>query len=141
MSVNPFLPNVPFWSPWKHQKTWFSDIFREIKREHWEEKGLCCSGVLINDFQLLKSPAGSKTITGFFYEVFCNILTSKRFSEYLWKAAFNRTLSMSAWFPTEVCASHSRSIFKSTIVGISEYFEFSDICRNFQTVVVVFLEI
>ena len=26
--------NVPFWSPWKHQKNlWFSDVFREIKKE------------------------------------------------------------------------------------------------------------
>ena len=29
--INPFLPNVPFWSPWKHRKT---------KGKHWEKKGV-----------------------------------------------------------------------------------------------------
>ena len=36
--VYPFLPNVPFWSPWKHKKIKFYDVFREIKREHRKEK-------------------------------------------------------------------------------------------------------
>ena len=30
--INPFLPNVPFWPPCKH------DVFRQVKRKHWEEK-------------------------------------------------------------------------------------------------------
>ena len=33
--LKPFLPNVPFWFPWKHQL--FSDIFRGSK-EHWEKR-------------------------------------------------------------------------------------------------------
>ena len=38
--INPFISNVQFWAPWKHHKTKdFSDVFRGIKRENWEEKG------------------------------------------------------------------------------------------------------
>ena len=31
--INLFLSDISFWSPW------FSDVFRGIRREHWEEKG------------------------------------------------------------------------------------------------------
>ena len=32
-AFNPFLPNAPFRSPRK------DDVVRDIKREHWEQKG------------------------------------------------------------------------------------------------------
>ena len=40
LDANPFLPNVPL-IPLKTEiiwfSLWFSDVFREIKRENWEE--------------------------------------------------------------------------------------------------------
>ena len=38
--MNPFLPNVSFWSPLKTSDNQrFSDVFRGVKKEHWKEKG------------------------------------------------------------------------------------------------------
>ena len=38
--INPFLPGVPFWSPWKKlENQRFSNVFRGVKRENWEGKG------------------------------------------------------------------------------------------------------
>ena len=48
-SLNSFLPNVPFWSPWKHQKT--KDVFMGIKRKHWEEKGSVTSNSSSNSLR------------------------------------------------------------------------------------------
>ena len=38
--LNPLLPNVPFWSPWKREKTRSFLMFSGgVKREHWQVKG------------------------------------------------------------------------------------------------------
>ena len=37
--VNPVFPNFPFDPPKTSENLWFSDVFRGIKREHWEEMG------------------------------------------------------------------------------------------------------
>lgn len=39
---NPFIPKVPFWFPWKHQR-----IKRGINRRHSEEKGNKISNTMI----------------------------------------------------------------------------------------------
>ena len=46
--LDSFLPNVPFWSPWK-QKT--KGLLMGVKREHWEENG---SHVLISGSHIVK---------------------------------------------------------------------------------------
>ena len=43
--INPFLPNVPFWFPWKHQKTLDFLIFSGGSKEN--------IGKVNNDDQLL----------------------------------------------------------------------------------------
>ena len=46
-TVKTFLPNVPFWSYWKHKKTKGFLIFSGgVKREHWEKKVRALKGYL-----------------------------------------------------------------------------------------------
>ena len=76
-----FRPMFTFYTPWKRQKTCFSDVFRRYRRtegEHWLEKG---------KYQLLLRWANEKLLeTNFMEKIFVNIkfiqpeYTSKEFT-------------------------------------------------------------
>ena len=34
-----FMPLVSFYTPWKHQNAWFSDIFRGYRKKSWHKMG------------------------------------------------------------------------------------------------------
>ena len=48
-----FFPMVPFDPPKTSENLWFPNLFRGIKREHWEEKGKSFSLVLWKEFRKL----------------------------------------------------------------------------------------
>ena len=49
----PFSSQCPLLMPLKTEKLWFSDVFRGIKTEHWDEKGLGKNKKLVQNFRMI----------------------------------------------------------------------------------------